>query len=114
MTGEVICEREFNTVLDGEPVPILVQWMKPRPDGRDWRCDYSIAWPTRPMRRGYAMGVDSTQALVLALSMASAELEFGDWPVRWFDTDLGLPTSISPERRIRVVTPRGVWPPDTV
>ena len=116
MTREVVCEREFNTVLDGETIPILVQWMKPQPDGTDWRCDYSIAWPDRPLHRGYAMGVDSAQALVLAFSMASGELEFGAWPVRWFDNevnDLGLPNSAGPDRRIRVVTLRGAWPPDT-
>ena len=113
MTDEVICEREFKTVFDGDPVPILVQWMKPRPDGRDWRCDYSIAWPDRPLRRGYGIGVDSAQALLLAFSCVSAELESGAWPVQWFDSDLGLPSSIGPGRRIRVVTPRGAWPPDT-
>jgi len=116
MTDEVVSEREFNTAIDGAAVPILVQWMKPQPDGDDWRCEYLIAWPDRPVRRGYAMGVDSAQALILALSKSSTELEFGAWPVRWFDNevnDLGLPNSAGPDRRIRVVTLRGAWSPDT-
>ncbi|WP_332676548.1 DUF6968 family protein [Brevundimonas sp.] len=93
MTDDVVCEREFNTVIDGEVVPILVQWMKPTHEGLHWRCDYSIAWPDRPVRRFHAMGVDSAQALILALYMVRAELETAPSPVRWFDNeaDLGLP-----------------------
>lgn len=93
MTDDVVCERKFHTTVDGEILPILVQWMKPTTDGLHWCCDYSIAWPDRPVRRFHAMGVDSAQALILALHMVSAELETASSPVRWFDNeaDLGLP-----------------------
>jgi hypothetical protein len=98
--GEVICEREFLALNGGEGFPLLVQWMKPEPDQRrpndqhtHWRCDYVIHWPGQPAHRRYAMGVDSTQALVLALSIVETELLTGPWPVRWFEDmkSLGLP-----------------------
>ncbi|MDP1913269.1 hypothetical protein [Brevundimonas sp.] len=114
MTGEVICEREFNTVIDGETFPIVVRWMKPTPDHSDWRCEYSIAWPDASVRRGYAMGVDSTQALILAFHPVSTDLELAPWPVRWFDNevnDLGLPGFRDPETRTRVITSRGMLRP---
>lgn len=111
MTDEVICEREFNTVIDGEGFPVLVRWMKPEADGSSWRSEYSITWPTGLVRRRSAMGVDSTQALMLAFHAVSADLELADWPVRWFDNepgDLGLPGFRDAETRIRVITSRGM------
>ena len=106
-TGEVICEREFLALIGGEGFPLLVQWMKPAHDKRrtddesaPWRCDYVIHWPDQPARRRYAMGVDSTQALILALSIVETELQTGPWPVRWFDDikSLGLPVLEMPSR----------------
>lgn len=112
MTDEVVCEREFNTVIDGEAVPILVRWVKPQPDQADWRCEYVITWPNGSVRRGYAMGVDSAQALILAFRSVSTDLELTPWPVRWFENadDLGLPTFNVSDHRIRVITARGEWP----
>ena len=100
MTDDVVCEREFKALIGGDAVPFPVQWMKPKPDPRrpnddnvHWRCDYVIHWPDQPKCRRYAMGVDSTQALILALSIVETELRTGPWPVCWFDelTFLGLP-----------------------
>lgn len=98
--GEVICEREFTSLIGGERFPFLVHWMKPEPDrpvssGQhvSWRRDYIINWPDQPARRRYAMCVDSTQALILALSVVESELRDATWPVHWFDdtVSLGLP-----------------------
>ena len=105
--GEMICEREFLALVGGEGFPLLVQWMKPAHDKRrtddecaPWRCDYVIHWPGQPAHRRHAMGVDSTQALVLALSIVETELQTGPWPVRWFDDrkSLGLPLLEMPSR----------------
>ena len=93
--GAIICEREFSTVFDGVEHPFVVQWMRPAPDQNDWRCEFVIHWPTGPAVRSYAMGVDSTQALVLALHNAQTRLETSPWSVRWFDHppgELGLPS----------------------
>lgn len=113
MTAEVICEREFNTVIDGEAFPVLAQWMKPAPDGSAWRCAYALTWPDGTVRRRSSMGVDSTQALMLAFHAVSADLELAPWPVRWFDNEVGdhgLPAFKDRETRIRVVTARGKRP----
>ena len=110
MTDEVVCEREFNTVIDGESLPILAQLMKPVPDGSGWRCAYALTWPNGTVRRRSSIGVDSSQALILAFHAVSADLEFAPWPVRWFDNeegDVGLPGFEDPETRTRVISPRG-------
>lgn len=89
----VVCEREFNAIIDGESFPFSVEWMQPAPDQNDWRCELVIHWPTGPAM-SYAVGVDSTQALILAFYRAQTLLETGPWPVRWFDHppgSLGLP-----------------------
>ena len=99
----MVCEREYNTTINGEVRPILVQWMQPRPDEHHWRCDFTIAWPEGPERHSYAMGVDSAQALILALFTAGSELQTGRWPVQWFDDPvnvLGLPELPGDLRRI--------------
>lgn len=111
MTEEVICEREFNTVVDGEAFPVFVRWMKPTSDRSSWRCDCEITWPDGLVSRSYAMGVDSTQALILAFHRISSVLELAPWPVRWFDNepdDLGIPGFKDAETRIRVITSRGI------
>ena len=93
MSDEVVCEREFNTVIDGQTTPFHVRWMKPAPDRTAWRCDYTIAWPRRPMRRRSAIGVDSTQALLLAMKPVAGELYDAEPQVFWWEPDdiLGLP-----------------------
>lgn len=45
------------------------------PEEKDgsWRCDYEIGWPGDPKTRT-AWGVDSVQAIILALQMIGADL----------------------------------------
>jgi len=45
----------------------------PLPDEVDYKCRYSIAWPDKVFN-GYAMGVDSLQALLLALQKIQADI----------------------------------------
>lgn len=42
-------------------------------DGQGWECPYEIDWPGAP-RRFAGAGVDSIQALIIALEMIGAEL----------------------------------------
>ncbi len=65
----VIAEREFCCGAGAAHIRVFA----PQPDGRDWRCDYEIAWPGRP-RRSYAMGVDGFQALQLAMFSVATDL----------------------------------------
>jgi len=60
--SKVIAERELK--CDGRVT--LIRIYEPQPDQADWRCEYEIAWPTR-IRQSHAFGVDSFQALQLAM-----------------------------------------------
>jgi len=87
----VILERTFDA--DGEPLRLEV--FLPRPDGGDYRCDFRLRGPGLDLD-SYGMGVDSVQALLLALNRAHLDLlcyrrDTGR-PVRWHDNvELGLP-----------------------
>ena len=89
----VACERQFQTVIAGEAQRFRVAWMQPVRDGNDWSCEYVIEWPNRPWRTRRTMGVDSAQALLLAMKSASGELYDADPPVFWHEPDdiLDLP-----------------------
>ncbi|GAA0636949.1 DUF6968 family protein [Brevundimonas lenta] len=89
----VACERLFQLALPAEPRPFRAVWMQPVPDGKDWACEYVIEWPHRPWRPRRIKGVDSAQALLLAMKMVASELYGADPQVFWFEPDdtLGLP-----------------------
>lgn len=57
---------------DGD-VEIPVRVYAPEQTDRTWGCRYEIAWPDRT-KAVTALGVDSMQALILALEMIGAEL----------------------------------------
>lgn len=91
MTTPLIAERSFETP-DG---PVRLQIWPPRPDEKDWRCDYSIQGP-EGVRPGYGMGVDAVQALYLALQGAHIALLMSEHGragrLTWLEqTDLALP-----------------------
>lgn len=90
--SELVCDREFVGTVNGESLRIFVEWMKPRRDRGDWRCDFVIHRPHLGEARGYAVGVDSTQALLLAMGLASDRLKLEIPDAEWLDTGgLGLP-----------------------
>jgi len=45
----------------------------PKPDQNNWRCEFAVSWPGFE-RRHYTMGVDSYQALLLALHSVGSEI----------------------------------------
>lgn len=92
--SELICDREFEVEIDGVERRIVAEWMKPVRDRGDWRCDWTIYWVHRSEERGYSMGVDSAQALLLAMGLVRGRLKDETPTVRWLDRDhgLGLPT----------------------
>lgn len=91
----IVCERSFQQIVDGAAVSFRVVWMQPVADGNDWACEYRIEWPDRTWKLRRIFGVDSTQALILAMQTAAAELYGAEPPVFWFEPDdtLGLPLS---------------------
>jgi hypothetical protein len=88
---EPIASRSF----DSELGPVDVRVFAPEPDGQDFRCEYEIIRNGKRLRR-YAMGVDSMQALLLAISGARTSLLYPepgqlDESLRFLDgSDLGL------------------------
>ena len=67
----VFIERRFEL---GDSATVTVRFLRPEPDGNDYRCDYKIVWPDRE-RSSYAMGIDAVQALLLAMQKAHVELQ---------------------------------------
>jgi len=92
--GTVIAERELDGRRNGSPCKVVVRFGKPVRNEKDgsWRCPYSV---TSPMgeRVFYGAGVDSLQALRIAISNAAAELKtlYSDLNLRWANSeDLGF------------------------
>lgn len=56
-------------------VPIII--FAPERDGPAWKCGYEIRWPERTWS-SHAGGLDSTQALVLALQKIGIEIYYSD------------------------------------
>ena len=88
MTSPVVCERIYHTGRDGEVRAVPVRWRRPAPDPRgDWACEYEIEWPGREPRIAKAYGVDSVQALYLALQSVATELYTAKPAVFLFEPD---------------------------
>jgi hypothetical protein len=62
----VVAERQLDFVDGERTVPGWIRVLQPEPDGNNWRCRYQIEWPGYEREFGI-MGIDSLQALVLAL-----------------------------------------------
>ena len=95
MTDDVVCERTYHVQTEDGVRPVPVRWFRPAPNPRgDWGCVFEIDWPERPRRRLTIFGVDSVQALYLALQAVAAELYTADRPVFFWEPDdvLHLPT----------------------
>lgn len=90
----VACERTYQVLVDGQPQPLFCRWFvpEPHPEG-DWHCRIELTWPDGRVQKTYAGGVDSTQALLLALDKVLAVILTSDESIGWFQEhdDLGLP-----------------------
>jgi hypothetical protein len=69
-------EREFEIGDDRVICRFFEPTMTPKhvAPGGEYRCDYTISWPDHD-RRSYACGIDSIQALSLAMRSAFSDLE---------------------------------------
>jgi hypothetical protein len=72
--GEIIAERNLNLVGD-RPLKVIIRIGKPQifPDSRDYYCPYQIIGLGKEKIR-YAGGIDSIQALLLALDKIGVDL----------------------------------------
>jgi hypothetical protein len=98
---EVIAEREFDLAHGGTEQVVLLRIGKPVPDpepGGDWACPIQlIGLDDDSVQLAY--GVDSLQAVLLAIQLAGVLLERGPHAgekLSWLgQTDLGLSTHSS-------------------
>ena len=77
-----ITEREVSPIVAGRiltmkvgrrDVEVPVTIYAPVNKGDHWRCDFAIGWPDKA-RHGYGNGIDSAQALLIALRFVGVEL----------------------------------------
>jgi|ERR1700677_286013 len=87
----------------GEAAEVIARFGRPVPEGEDYRCEYTIAWPSRTLT-SFALGVDGVQALILSMQQAHLELLVSDEArssqLRWLESEelgLPLPRSVTPE-----------------
>ncbi|MFI5125609.1 MAG: DUF6968 family protein [Candidatus Acidiferrales bacterium] len=90
----VIAERELDGKRDGSPCKVVVRFGKPVRNEKDgsWCCPYSVISPMGE-RLFYGAGLDSLQALRIAISNVGAELKtlYSDLKLTWAgDEDLGF------------------------
>ena len=96
--GTVIAERHLDGVEDGTPCKVVVRLGKPvqNHDDESWYCPYSIT-TSKSERLFYGAGLDSLQALRIAISMVAAELNtlYSNLQLRWSgEEDLGFASQL--------------------
>ncbi|MBA4000841.1 hypothetical protein [Brevundimonas sp.] len=96
--SELVCDREFTGEIDGVERRIVVEWMKPHRERGDWRCDWVIHGLGDDPRQGHAFGVDSAQALLLAMGAVRGVVEHEAPKIRWLSADHGLGLPAIPEQ----------------
>jgi hypothetical protein len=73
----VILQRVLKLDADGRELDVPIRIYLPIDKGDHWQCDYEIAWPDA-VRRRKIRGVDSLQAMFLALQTIGSELYHSD------------------------------------
>ena len=68
-----IAERILMLRRGSADVQVPIRIFAPEPDGSAWRCRYEIGWPDG-VRKRFAGGGDSVQAICLALQMIGADI----------------------------------------
>ena len=97
----IIARRLLKLASETGDINVPVTISAPEPDELDWICRFEIGWPAET-RHGYAMGIDSMQALLLALQIIGAELntsaDHEDGRLAWLEPGSGygfpVPASI--------------------
>jgi hypothetical protein len=69
----IVANRILKLRRDGTDTDVAIRIFSPRPDQDHWMCEYEIDWP-EGMRKFAAHGLDSVQALELALKMIGSEI----------------------------------------
>jgi hypothetical protein len=75
--SQVVAERELEFHSDNAVGSGYARLFLPYYEGPNWRCDYEIVWPGFEHKSG-ACGVDSWQALQLAMQIIPVEISASD------------------------------------
>jgi len=82
----VIAKRILTLSTNTGDQPVPVEIAAPTGSGKAWRCAFTIGWP-RGTQAGYGAGVDSMQALSIALVNIATQLytspEHESGKLRW-------------------------------
>ena len=89
----LIAQRELEYITDdGAAVTVPVSLFSPEKNDSDWGCKYTIGWPNGVESR-IAYGIDSVQALVLAIQSIGHSLYSSDYHktgrLKWGDPNDG-------------------------
>ena len=102
----VIATRHLKLQLPAEEIDISVRIFLPEADNGSWRCGYEIDWPDGK-RSSAAVGIDSVQALFLALQKIGIEIYTSDYHQQgqliWFEADQGYGFPVTRNVRDRLV-----------
>ena len=73
----IILRRLLKLDADGGETEVPITLHLPVDTQDHWRCDYEIGWP-QGVRRANGLGIDSVQALLIALMNIGAEIYASD------------------------------------
>jgi len=74
----IIANRSLKVRQGQNDTDVAVRIFAPQLSQGSWSCNYEIDWP-EGTRKGAAHGLDSVQALLLALKMIGAEIYTSDY-----------------------------------
>lgn len=102
----IIAERILSYGPEGAEQPIPIRIHAPEFGGKDWSCQFEIAWPQRTFsKRMY--GFDATQALTITLEMIGLLLyssdEHATGNLYWEQRDQGYGFPVPREDRNRLI-----------
>ncbi len=88
----MIASRQLKLHLPTQDIDISIRIFLPAEDNDSWRCPYEIDWPDGK-KSSAAVGVDSVQAILLALQKIGIEIYTSDYHKRgqltWFEPNQG-------------------------
>ena len=88
----LIAHRRLTISGPSDDMEVLVRLFQPEVDGGTWICRYEIDWPSQK-KSHFAAGIDSIQAIILALQMVGIEIYTSTYhksgSLNWFEQSQG-------------------------
>ena len=87
-----IAHRRLTTSSPLGDTEVLIRVFKPEESDGNWVCRYEIDWPSQK-QSGFAAGIDSIQALLLALQKVGVDIYTSSYhetgSLKWFEPTRG-------------------------